>query len=137
MTNSTSGFSQELLPDVLRILAEEPLDVPQWAPVSVPPDVLDLCGVWYWGPVAFGMWSVQNGLLELRPLGEGRESRFRRTGDETWVGLEGYYAGEPLFVIREPSGRASALNIASLVFTRTPYDHNADVPGGIDPRGWT
>jgi hypothetical protein len=26
--------------------------------------------------------------------------------------------------------------LASFVFTRTPYDPVAEVPGGIDPAGW-
>jgi hypothetical protein len=28
------------------------------------------------------------------------------------------------------------LDIASFVFTRKPYDRAADIPGGVDQRGW-
>jgi hypothetical protein len=28
------------------------------------------------------------------------------------------------------------LELASFIFTRTPYDPHADVPGGLDPKGW-
>jgi hypothetical protein len=28
------------------------------------------------------------------------------------------------------------LDVASFVFTRTPYDPAAEVPGGLDPDGW-
>ena len=39
-------------------------------------------------------------------------------------------------VVRRPDGVASHLDLASFRFTRTPYDPDADVPGGVDEGGW-
>ncbi|BFO22967.1 hypothetical protein SHKM778_93550 [Streptomyces sp. KM77-8] len=52
------------------------------------------------------------------------------------MGLEGYYAGEPLTPVRRPDGSLSHLDLGSFVFTRQPYDEAAPVPGGVDPEGW-
>ena len=68
--------------------------------------------------------------------GQARGSRFAPTGDDEWVGLDGYYTGEPLRVVRRPDGTPSHLDLASFRFTRTPYDPDADVPGGVDEDGW-
>jgi hypothetical protein len=46
------------------------------------------------------------------------------------VGLDGYFAGETLRL--DPV----ALNLATFVFTRTPYDPAAPVPGGVAEAGW-
>ena len=51
--------------------------------------------------------------------------------DGTWVGLDGYYAGETLRIAPDH------LDLATFVLTRTPYDPEAPVPGGVDERGWT
>ena len=68
--------------------------------------------------------------------GSGRGARFRPTGVDAWLGLDGYYAGEPLNVVRRADGSVSHLDLASFRFTRTPYDPQADVPGGVDENGW-
>lgn len=70
------------------------------------------------------------------PVNGGRGSRFRPVRRDEWVGLDGYYAGEPLRVVRRDNNAVSYLDLASFVFTRTPYDPSAAIPGGLDPRGW-
>ena len=52
------------------------------------------------------------------------------------MGLDGYYTGEPLRIIRRDDGAVSHLDLASFRFTRTAYDPEADVPGGVDEAGW-
>jgi len=52
------------------------------------------------------------------------------------VGLDSYYAGEPLRVERTASGEPY-LDLASFRFTRRPYQPDADVPGGVDAGGWS
>ena len=52
------------------------------------------------------------------------------------MGLDGYYTGEPLRVVRRGDGSVSHLDLATFRFTRTPYDPEADVPGGVDEQGW-
>ena len=69
-------------------------------------------------------------------ISSGRGSRFRRVGDDLWEGLDGYHTGEPLRVVRRADGTVSHLDLASFRFTRTPYDPEADVPGGVDDLGW-
>ncbi|WP_425568926.1 hypothetical protein [Pseudonocardia xishanensis] len=46
------------------------------------------------------------------------------------MGLDGYFAGETLRLLD------GSLNLATFVFTRTPYDPAAPVPGDVDPAGW-
>ena len=73
------------------------------------------------------------GLLHLGPLPgrAGRASRFAAPAtDGTWVGLDGYYAGETLRIADDH------LDLGTFIFTRTPYDPAAPVPGGVDERGW-
>jgi hypothetical protein len=128
--------------DLLNLLAEhEPPTPAEWRPVKIPTGVLEILGPWYWGPAPFALRAVGNELLELQPVGHGgRGSRFRPadTGEgETWVGLDNYYAGETLRVRRNAAGDIVDLDLASFVLTRTPYDPEANVPGGVDPNGWT
>jgi hypothetical protein len=66
--------------------------------------------------------------------GQGRGTRFHVEPDGTWTGLEGYYAGETLRVVRRADGSAGHLDLGSFVFTREPYDPQEPVPGGFP--GW-
>ena len=82
------------------------------------------------GPLATS-GAIPGGMLHLGGLGRpGRASRFRPRPDGSWVGLDGYFTGETLRL--DPV----ALNLATFVFTRTPYDPDAPVPGGVDEAGW-
>ena len=46
------------------------------------------------------------------------------------VGTSGYHAGEPLHVVRRADGTVSHLDVATFIYTRTPYDPEAPIPGG-------
>ena len=71
---------------------------------------------------------------ELAPVdGAGRGSRFAATGQDTYRGLDGYYAGETLEVGRNAEGVATHLDLATFIFTRTPYDPAAPGPGSAAP----
>jgi CubicO group peptidase (beta-lactamase class C family) len=132
LANTTSGLDV-LVPALLADLrAAEPRVVEPWRPVE-PPVPLDQLGVWYWGPAPYLLRAVTGGLLHLGPLPgrSGRASRFRPCTDGTWVGLDGYHAGEPLRIAPDH------LDLGTFVFTREPYDPAAPVPGDVDPRGWT
>jgi hypothetical protein len=123
----------------VRIVAEAEPRIPEpWRPLpDVDPAVLELTGQWYWGTQGFALRLLDQGDLALEPLtGVGRRARLRANGDGTWTGLDGYYAGEPLTVVRRSDGSLSHLDLGSFVFTRTPYDGEAAVPGGVDPDGW-
>jgi len=132
---TTTPVLRTLGSDLLEALADlEPHPVVPWS-VSEAPEPLDLVGIWHWGP-ATELARVEDGLLVLGEPGQRRGSRFARVGDDEWVGLDGYYTGEPLRVRRRPDGSVSHLDLASFRFTRTPYDPSADVPGGVDESGW-
>jgi hypothetical protein len=131
LTNSTTGVDP-LVPGLLADLrAAEPQIVDDWRPEE-PPVPLEQLGLWFWGPAPHALRAVPGGLLHLGPLPgrAGRTSRFARRPDGTWTGLDGYYAGETLRIADDH------LNLGTFVFTRTPYDPDAPVPGGVDPRGW-
>ncbi len=133
LANTTSGLDATLVPGLLADLrAAEPRVAEPWRPAE-PPVPLEQLGVWYWGPAPSVLRAVAGGLLHLGPLPgrAGRASRFRAREDGTWVGLDGYYAGEVLRIAPDH------LDLGTFVFTREPYDPDAPVPGGVDPRGWT
>jgi CubicO group peptidase (beta-lactamase class C family) len=138
MSNSTSGVGVATLAmDMLKLVDDyEPALPAQWRPLSdASNELLALTGPWYWGPTPFVLRLLPHGWIDLRPTsGSGRASRFRPTGDNTWVGLDGYYAGETLRLHR--TGDTHHLNLATFIFTRTPYDPTAPVPGDVDPTGW-
>lgn len=139
LTNTTSGTPvSDLAADLIRIVAEhEPPFPTPWRPLSdVDPQLLALTGPWYWGPAALVLRLNADRGLELAPVGAGRGSSFRAEPDGTWTGLDGYYAGERLRVVRADDGTVSHLDIGSFVVTRAPYDPAAPIPGGVDPDGW-
>ncbi|GAA2294278.1 serine hydrolase domain-containing protein [Streptomyces atrovirens] len=140
LANCTSGPAPfTVAADLVRIVAEaEPRIPAPWRPLrEADPATLELVGQWYWGTSAFALRLPADGLVSLEPLsGNGRRSRFRPGADGTWVGLEGYYAGELLKPVRRSDGSLSHLDLGSFVFTRRPYDETAPVPGGVDPAGW-
>ncbi|MGW0765928.1 serine hydrolase domain-containing protein [Streptomyces sp. NPDC002676] len=140
LANCTSGpLLGAVGADLVRIVAEAEPRLPEpWRPLrEADPAVLELAGQWYWGTHAFGLRVTADGLIALGPLtGGGRRARFRPNGDGTWTGLEGYYAGELLRPVRRQDGSVSHLDLGSFVFTRQPYEDGADVPGGVDPKGW-
>jgi CubicO group peptidase (beta-lactamase class C family) len=138
LANCTSGPEiPGLVADMVAITAdaEPPFPAP-WRPVaSVDKALLDLTGPWYWGTNLYGLRVLAGGELELGPLGvKGRGTRFHVEPDGTWIGRDGYYAGETLRPVRRADGSLSHLDLGSFVFTREPYDQDAPLPGGFP--GW-
>ncbi len=135
-TNSTAGpFGPQVAPLLSEFMEREPKAAEPWHAAG-DPAVLELVGMWHWGP-AVTVAKVVDEHLVLGEPGEGRGARFERVGPDEWRGLDGYYTGEPLRIIRRGDGTVSHLDLASFRFTRTPYDPEADVPGGVDGAGWT
>jgi CubicO group peptidase (beta-lactamase class C family) len=137
MTNTTAGLGPDLIIDLLDLFAaHDPRPAPSWHAGGVDAELLELAGIWYWGPTPLVL-RVRADELELAPLtGPGRASRFRATPDGGWRGLDAYYAGERLRVVRRDDGTVDHLDVASFVLTREPYEPGSDVPGGVDPDGW-
>jgi CubicO group peptidase (beta-lactamase class C family) len=130
LANTTAGLDV-LVPGLLADLrAAEPRVVDAWTP-SPSPVPLDRLGVWFWGPSPYVLRAV-GGLLHLGPMPgrNGRASRFTRSEDGAWIGLDGYFAGESLRIAEDH------LDLGTFIFTRTPYDPTAPVPGGVDEGGW-
>ncbi|MDT9681878.1 serine hydrolase domain-containing protein [Streptomyces sp. TRM76323] len=140
LANATSGPQTGVLAaDLVRIVAEAEPRLPEpWRPLSKADALpLSLTGPWYWGTYAYGLKALADGGVELQPLrGGGRGSRFRPLPDGTWLGLDGYYDGEVLRVVRRRNGSVSHLDLGSFVFTREPYEPGDAVPGGVDEGGW-
>ena len=138
LCNATSGLDATLVTDLHQtVRTAEPRVVAPWSPSSrLDDDLMALVGVWFWGTSAYGLRLHADGLLAMSGLvGAGRASRFRPRGDGTFVGLDGYHAGEVMRVVRE-DGRVVALDLGSFVFSRTAYDPDAPQPGGVHPDGW-
>lgn len=135
MTNATSGLGTGTA-ELLDLFAErEPIRSKPWVADPGQIRLLDLVGPWFWGTYEFRLTLAADGTLRLGEPGQGRGARFRADGDG-WMGLDGYYSGEPLAVERDSTGHPTRIVLASFVFTRTPYDPEATTPGGVDPAGW-
>ena len=133
LANGTSGLRCEgLVVDLLAALERsEPTIPPAWQPsVTVPPQVAEVLGVWHWGNTAYSFaWSGTEVVVSM--LGGGGEAlRFGVQPDGSLVGTRGYHHGERLEVGRDDEGGVRHLVCATFVYTRTPYDPDAPIPGG-------
>ncbi|MFF2658328.1 serine hydrolase domain-containing protein [Kitasatospora sp. NPDC058032] len=138
--NATHGSRTPLVAaELIAITAQHEPRLPEpWRPLSeVDEQLLALTGPWYWGAAPHVLRLAAGRALELSVLGRGgRGSRFRPEEDGTWTGLDDYYAGETLRVVRAADGSVSHLDIGSFVLTREPYGPAEVIPGGLDPQGW-
>lgn len=134
LANGTSGLRGEGLPlDLLATLEElEPTIAKAWSPSdAVPEAVAEVLGLWHWGNTAYG-FSFRDGQVLLAPLGGGSGGdSFRPLGDGTFVGTSGYHHGERLRAVRNGDGTINHLSCATFVYTRSPYDPAAPIPGGV------
>jgi hypothetical protein len=133
LANGTSGLRCEgLVVDLLAALEDcEPTIAPAWAPAAdLPAFVADVLGVWHWGNTAYAFaWSGSE--VVVSQLGGGGEAyRFGVQPDGSLVGTRGYHHGERLEVVRDEDGAVRHLVCATFVYTRTPYDPAAPIPGG-------
>lgn len=142
LTNSTSDLAiGSLTAELIGIVTDREPSIPEpWKPLAdVDTSLLELTGAWFWGPGGYALKLQTDRGLELTSLSGdgGRGARFRPAADGTWIGLNGYFDGETLRVVRDAAtGRITHLDIGSFVFTREPYDPDAPIPGGVDPDGW-
>ncbi len=131
-TSAPLSFARDLL---TLVREREPVEPLPWHAEAPPPEALGVVGLWHWGPMVTLVKATSDGGLEFGVPGEGRGARFRPE-EGGWVGLDGYYAGEPLRVVRDADGAVSHLDLASFRYTRLPYDGERDIPGGVDDAGW-
>jgi len=120
LANATKGRCPTVAMDLVRVLAAHEPSLPrEWVPEPELPQGSELVGPWYWGNTPY-LLTVVDGVLLLGVLDGGRASRFIVTGPDLYEGLDGYFAGERLRVIREGT-EITHLDLATFVLTRTPY----------------
>ena len=133
LVNSTAGLGLDSLQLVHELREHSPRMPTVWT-ASADAAGVDLVGTWFWGPRPH-LLTREGAGLRLAPLAGGRGSRFAPDGEDGWLGLDEYFAGERLTVRRHPDGSAAHLDLGSFRFTRTPYDPAGDIPGGAGT-GW-
>jgi CubicO group peptidase (beta-lactamase class C family) len=138
LANATSDYAiGSLAADLVTCLLEhEPAIPTEWVTADIDPAVLSLTGTWYWGPTPHILRAHSNNELSLTPISSNSPTLFRPAQDGTWIGRDGYHAGETLQVVTHPDGTVSHLDLATFVFTREPYGELPPIPGGVDPGGW-
>ncbi|MFY1616533.1 serine hydrolase domain-containing protein [Micromonospora sp. WMMD736] len=102
------------------VLDAEPTVGQPWRPPTTAPaaDVAELTGRWWWMGTSLDLsWDAGDLVAHVR--GE-RVSRFTAEGTDRWRGRSGPEDGEILSVLRDDAGRATAIDIATFVFTRSP-----------------
>jgi CubicO group peptidase (beta-lactamase class C family) len=107
------------------VLDHEPPPPRPWRPAAAPPpEVAALCGRWWWmGREHEASWDAGRDELVVTALaadGPGDPSRFRHERGDQWRGTAGPDDGEVLSVRRTPEGQVTALEVATMVFTRDP-----------------
>ncbi|MCG5434801.1 serine hydrolase domain-containing protein [Micromonospora foliorum] len=113
----TTRLGRQLLTTVLDA---EPAFPQPWRPATAAPaaEVTELTGRWWWMGTPLDLrWDAGDLVAHVR--GE-RVSRFVADGTDRWRGRSGPENGEILSVLRDDSGRAVAVDIATFVFTRGP-----------------
>jgi CubicO group peptidase (beta-lactamase class C family) len=121
LSNGTRGGTPALANTLLDILAErEPRAPDEWTPEPVVDGADELLGPWYWGNTPFTL-VVRAGTLVLDAGRPARSSRLEATGPDEWRGLDAYFTGETLRVVRRGDGTVSHLDLATYTLTRTPY----------------
>lgn len=130
LANATTGLvPAELVTALLDELeGSEPALPGPWRPTeAVPPELEEVLGVWHWGNTPFVFAMDGNRLVATRA---GEEKYTFAVVEGRIVGTSGYHAGEELRVVRRPDGSVSHLDVATFIYTRTPYDPEAPIPGG-------
>lgn len=130
LSNAMTGMGAVVTANTLlaELEASEPTVPPPWRPnTRVPDEYADLLGVWHWGNTMH-VFELEGEDLVVRLRGL-LQYRYRLR-DGGIMGVEGYQNGEELKVVRNPDGTVNHLDLATFVFTRTPYDPAAPIPGG-------
>jgi len=101
----------------------------------LPEQVAEILGVWHWGNTAYSFAFDGRELVVTALAGRAEAYRFRLREDGELVGTSGYHHGETLYVERGADDRVSHLRCATFIYTRTPYDRAAPIPGGAPEEG--
>ncbi|MDQ3484769.1 MAG: beta-lactamase family protein, partial [Actinomycetota bacterium] len=137
LSNVTTGFDPERIvgelidagePSLLEPASGQPSPLSHGEGVSRGDvDADELAGDWYWGNTPARLTPTDDGFL----LTADAARRFVRVAADRYRGQNGYFAGEELRVVRRPDATISHFEVVTFVFTRTPYDPAAPIPGGL------
>jgi len=131
LTNATTGLDPERLSSELIEASEPSLLESGPAPLDRAADrdvgAEELAGDWFVGNTRARLTPTQDGFV----LTEDTARRFVREAADQYRGQNGYFAGEELRVVRRADSSVSHLEVVTFVFTRTPYDPAAPIPGGL------
>lgn len=132
LTNATTGVAPEELASALVVRAATAArseSTPEVTPSAEPVGpATGLSGEWYWGNTEMTLRPTSAGFFLHTPNGV---RTFAAVTAEEFVGLDGYFAGERLQVVRRSDGSVSHLEVVTFVLTREPYDPTAPIPGGV------
>jgi CubicO group peptidase (beta-lactamase class C family) len=101
------------------VLDSEPeAPVAAWQPPAPPRgEAAEICGRWWWMGREYDIVPDGENLVMTGPH---HRTVFRREAPDRWRGTTGDNEGEVLSVLRSPDGAASAIDIATFVFSRDP-----------------
>jgi CubicO group peptidase (beta-lactamase class C family) len=121
LSNGSTGDTPSLPYELLDVLAEcEPGLATAWQPERELPSADELLGPWFWGNTPMTL-MVRDGWLVLDSANPARRSRFEPAGSDRWRGMDQYFTGETLEVVRDSVGAVHHLDLATYELTRTPY----------------
>jgi len=121
VANGTTGGVGPLTATLLDTLHEyEPTPAPTWEPETELDGADELLGHWFWGNTPFTV-VVRGSVLRLDSTNPGRCSRFVRAGEDVWRGLDAYFTGETLRVVRDHAHVPHRLDLATYDLRRHPY----------------
>lgn len=119
LANATTGETPGLAIALLDRLDQlEPPPARPWSPEPVVDGAGELLGTWFWGntPMTF---AVRDRYLVIDDAVPGRRTRLVRESADTWRGLDHYFAGELLRVVRD-GDQIDHLDLVTYVLTRHP-----------------
>ncbi|MDQ3628882.1 MAG: beta-lactamase family protein [Actinomycetota bacterium] len=120
LANATIGATPELALTLLDRLEDlEPPLPREWSPEPEVGGAAELLGTWFWGntPMTF---AIRDRHLVIDHTNPGRRTRLVRESADTWRGLDHYFAGEQMRVLRDRDGGITHLDLVTYTLTRAP-----------------
>lgn len=121
---------------VTQIRGDGPVSTVEPPAPDLPPSTRALAGLWYHGPYPM-LVRVHRQEVVIAPTEDPDEaSLVRLDAGGRLVGVSEDALGEQLLVDPRDPDDPRWFTLAGLHFSRSPYDPDAEVPGGVDELGW-
>ena len=129
LANATTGLDSTTRDELMDVVADETDTEPaSWTPVENRWHN-ELLGPWYWGPRLYTLTATADAdVLHLDDDQSADEHIEIVRSDDRWYAVGGYFDDEDFVIVRSPDRTITQLRIASIPFTRTPYDEDLDQP---------